>query len=91
MTEQTVAGFARAAEILEELEAAGVNLPSFRLFSDASGSLSLGRTPPSLEQTELAIRLVHSERRERTEAGEYIISFCGGLTHVPEEDDDRPD
>ncbi len=90
MTEQTVAGFARAAEILEELEAAGVGLPSFRLFSDASGTLSFGRTTPTQEQMELATRLVRSERRERTVAGEYIISFCGGLTYTPEEDDDGP-
>ena len=77
--EQTAARFVRAGEVLAELTAAGVELPSVTLFYDASGSLNLGHKRPTKEQTELAVALVQSQRLDRAPNGDYVIRFCEGL------------
>ena len=76
--------FARAAGILEELEAAGVVMPSFTLSVDASGALNLG-FESTQEQLELARDLVYSERFSRSDADEVILNFCSGLTYVKDD------
>lgn len=81
--DQIVAAFAKAPQILAQLTAAGVALPYFELFADASGTLWLGKHP-TVAQLELACTLVQSSRPNFDREPEMGITFCCGLVaHVP--------
>lgn len=83
--------FLKAPTILRELKQAGVRLPRFELFEDASGRLILGKASQITdEQLNLAADLVHSLRiswcmecmTDPEHAGadhDVAIQFCCGL------------
>ncbi len=81
--EQVQKAFALAPKILQLMKDAGVKLPKFELFEDASGSLILGREGEiTNEQYELASNLVYSRRAMY---GDRIgIVFCCGLVVAAE-------
>jgi hypothetical protein len=90
--EQIQAGFAKAPGILKQLQEAGVSLPYFKLFADASGALVLGergRDTITDEQVELATNLVKSMRPYDMmgRSKKIGITFCCGLTHEEETGD----
>lgn len=75
--------FAYAPTILRKLKEAGVDLPSLKLYDDASGQLCLG-DDPTQEQVDLACNLIRSNRRSMwTET--VAIDFCCGLITASEE------
>lgn len=62
--EQIQAAFARAPEVLEQLQKAGIPYPAFELYADASGRLRLGWEDEGITgaQLRLAQDLVRSVR-----------------------------
>ena len=86
--EQVSKAFAKAPEILSELVEAGVKLPRFELFEDASGSLILGKEGEiTNKQWELASNLVYSRRPLMCD-DRIGIAFCCGLVTAAEEGGD---
>jgi len=84
--EQVQKAFGKAPEILHELVEAGVKLPRFELFEDASGSLILGREGEiTNEQYNLASKLIYS-RRPDMQSNQISIAFCCGLVTAAEKD-----
>lgn len=81
--EQVEKAFAYAPTILRKLKDAGVPLPSFTLYEDASGRLNLG-TNITNKQYDLAVNLIRS-RRESMFSDEIAIDFCCSLVTAAEE------
>lgn len=79
--EQVERAFVRAAQILAQIEALGVNYPSVELFSDASGIIWF-TGPVTTEQWQRLSDLIHSSRPYSSSPdpfGRMGIEFCEGL------------
>ena len=82
--EQVDKAFAYAPKLLRKLTDAGLYLPCFRLYEDASGILILGRSEDVKDaHVELATELIHSQRYAFR--NDYLeINFCCGLVVAAE-------
>lgn len=97
--EQVDKAFAYAPVILRKLKEAGVRLPHFELYADASGRVHLGSTEEKItnDQYRLAQDLLRSNRPyemmcvkcldgEEEHPHEVGVTFCCGLVTAAEED-----
>ena len=84
--EEVDLAFRCVPEILRQLREAGVELPSVRLFYDASGSLNLGNAKlVTEEQAKMAEELIRSRRWSVDDAGNAVLTSCCGFVSFAKE------
>ena len=83
--EEVDLAFRCVPKILRKLKDAGVELPSVRLFYDASGSLDLGDVNRVTdEQAKMAEELIRSRRWSVVNGHAVLTSCCGFVSFAKE-------